>query len=112
MNLFHHLQKKFLNKFHIYTNEKKVAIIGSGIAGLTLANLLKLITILNLLFMKKEDFLNLDEGFGIQLSVNSISILNKINFNQINKNEKYNPSKLDFYSINFEKICDLDLNDI
>ena len=59
--------------------------------------------------MKKERFLNLDEGFGIQLSVNSVSILNKIGFDQLNKNEKYHPTKLDFYSINYNKICDLDL---
>jgi salicylate hydroxylase len=58
---------------------------------------------------EKGDILNLDEGFGIQLSVNSVSILNKIGFNQLNENEKYHPSKLDFYSINYNKICDLDL---
>ena len=56
MNLFHHSQKKFLNKLRICTNEKKIAIIGAGIAGLTAANLLKLILVLNLLFMKKKKF--------------------------------------------------------
>ena len=40
--------------------------------------------------------LNLDEGFGIQLSANSVSILNKIGFDQLDKNEKYHPTKLDF----------------
>ena len=34
--------------------KKKIAIIGAGIAGLTLANLLKKILILNLWFMKKK----------------------------------------------------------
>ena len=29
---------------------------------------------------------------------------------KLNKNEKYHPSKLDFYSINCNKICDLDLS--
>ena len=29
---------------------------------------------------EKGDTLNLDEGFGIQLSANSISVLNKIGF--------------------------------
>ena len=89
--------------------KKKVAIIGAGIAGLTLANLLQTNSNFEFIVYEKGEILNLDEGFGIQLSVNSVSILNKIGFNQLNKNEKYHPSKLDFYSINYNKICDLDL---
>ena len=89
--------------------KKKVAIIGSGIAGLTLASLLKTNSNFEFVVYEKDEVLNLNEGFGIQLSVNSVSILNKIGFNQLNKNEKYNPKKLDFYSINYDKICDLDL---
>jgi salicylate hydroxylase len=89
--------------------KKKIAIIGSGIAGLTLASLLKTNSNFEFVVYEKGDILNLDEGFGIQLSVNSVSILNKIGFNQLNENEKYHPSKLDFYSINYNKICDLDL---
>ena len=90
--------------------KKKIAIIGSGIAGLTLANLLKTNSNFEFVVYEKAETLNLDEGFGIQLSVNSVFILNKIGFNQLNKNEKYHPSKLDFYSINCNKICDLDLS--
>jgi len=89
--------------------KKKLAIIGSGIAGLTLACLLKINSNFEFVVYEKEDALNLEEGYGIQLSVNSVSILNKIGFDQLNKNEKYLPSKLDFYSINCNKICDLDL---
>ena len=89
--------------------KKKVAIIGSGIAGLTLASLLKNNSNLEFVMYEKGDILNLEEGFGIQLSVNSVSILNKIGFKQLNKNEKYHPPKLEFYSINCNKICDLDL---
>ena len=89
--------------------KKKIAIIGSGIAGLALASLLKINSNFEFVVYEKEDILNLDESFGIQLSVNSVSILNKIGFSQLNKNEKYHPSKLDFYSINYNKICDLDL---
>jgi len=89
--------------------KKKIAIIGSGISGLTLASLLKQSNNLNFLVYEKEDNLNLDEGFGIQLSVNSVSILNKIGFSQLNKNEKHHPLNLDFYSENSKKICDLDL---
>jgi len=89
--------------------KKKIAIIGSGIAGLTLANLLRKNLNFEFVIYEKEDVLNLSEGFGVQLSVNSISILNKICFIQLNKNEKCYPTKLDFYSENFKKICDLDL---
>jgi len=90
--------------------KKKVAIIGSGIAGLTLAGFFQTNSNFEFVVYEKEETLNLDEGFGIQLSVNSVSILNKIGFNQLNENEKYHPSKLDFYSINCNKICDLDLS--
>ena len=89
--------------------KKKVAIIGSGIAGLTLASLLKNNSNFEFVVYEKEKIFNLDEGFGVQLSVNSVFILNKIGFDKLNKNEKHHPSKLDFYSINFNKICDLDL---
>ena len=89
--------------------KKKIAIIGAGIGGLTLANLLKTNSNFEFVVYEKEDVLNLEEGYGIQLSVNSVSTLNKIGFDQLNKNDKYHPSKLDFYSINYNKICDLDL---
>ena len=51
--------------------KKKVAIIGSGIAGLTLASLLKTNSDFEFVVYEKGEILNLDEGFGIQLSVNS-----------------------------------------
>ena len=89
--------------------KKKIAIIGAGIAGLTFANLLKTSPNFEFVIYEKGEIFNFDEGFGVQLSVNGISILNKIGFNQLDKNEKYCPSKLDFYSINYNKICQLDL---
>ena len=89
--------------------KKKVAIIGSGVAGLTLGSLLQTNSNFEFVLYEKAETLNLDEGFGIQLSVNSVSILNKIGFGQLNKNQKYHPSKLDFYSMNYNKICHLDL---
>ena len=88
--------------------KKKIGIIGSGIAGLTLANLLQNNSNFEFVIYEKEAQLNLEEGFGLQLSVNSVSILNKIGFKKVDKNEKYSPSRLDFYS-NKKKICDLDL---
>jgi len=88
--------------------KKKIAIIGAGIGGLTLANLLQKNSEFEFIIYEKRETLNLEEGFGIQLAVNSVSILNQIGFNSLNKSEIYNPTKLDFYS-NEDKICDLDL---
>ena len=88
--------------------KKKIAIIGAGIGGLTLANLLQKNSDFEFKIYEKEETLNLKEGFGIQLAVNSISILNQIGFSSLSKSEIYNPIKLDFYS-NEDKICDLDL---
>ena len=88
--------------------KKKIAIIGAGIGGLTLANLLQNNSNFDFIIYEKNETLNLDEGFGIQLAVNSISILNQIGFSNLNKSEFFNPAKLDFYS-NQDKICDLDL---
>ena len=88
--------------------KKKIAIIGSGIAGLTTANLLKTNPNFEVIVYEKESMLSLDEGYGIQLSTNSIFILNKIGFRNVNHKDIFNPLKLNFYSNN-NKICDLDL---
>ena len=88
--------------------KKRIAIIGAGIGGLTLANLLQKNLDFEAVVYEKEETLNLKEGFGLQLAVNSVSTLNQIGFNNLNKSEIYNPVKLDFYS-NEDKICDLDL---
>ena len=89
--------------------KKKIAIIGSGIAGLTAANLFKLNSNFNVMVYEKESMLSLEEGYGIQLSPNSVSILNKMGFSNIENNNFFNPSKLNFYSINNDKVCDLNL---
>ena len=89
--------------------KKKIAIIGAGIAGLTLANLIKTNSEFEFMVYEKEESLPLDKGFGIQLAVNSISILNKIGFNKIRPEKIYHPKKINFYSIASDKICDLDL---
>jgi len=88
--------------------KKKIAIIGAGIGGLTLANLLQKNSDFEFVIYEKSETLNLEEGFGLQLAVNSVSILNQIGFRNLSKSETYNPTKLDFYS-NEDKICDLDL---
>ena len=65
---------------------------------------------IDLTVYEKETILSLDEGYGIQLAPNSISILNKIGFSNLNKNDFFNPSKLNFYSSDNKKICDLNLS--
>ena len=89
--------------------KKKVAIIGSGIAGLTAANLFKTNSDFEVMVYEREKTLSFKEGYGIQLAPNSISILNKIGFSNISNNDFFNPSKLNFYSIDNNKICDLNL---
>ena len=89
--------------------KKKIAIIGAGIAGLTFANLIKKNTEFEFMLYEKQESLSLDEGYGIQLSTNSIKILNVIGFNKLNKDKIFNPTGVDFFNIQNEKICDLDL---
>ena len=90
--------------------KKKLAIIGAGIAGLTLANFLKKFTGHEFMVYEREESLSLEEGYGIQLATNSIKILNEIDFKKINNEKIFNPKILDFYNIKNEKICDLDLS--
>ena len=59
---------------------------------------------------EREESLSLEEGYGIQLATNSIKILNEIDFKKINNEKLFNPKTLDFYNIQNEKICDLDLS--
>ena len=89
--------------------KKKLAIIGAGIAGLTLANFLKKNSSHEFMLYEKQESLSLEEGYGIQLSTNSIKILNLIGFKKINNDKIFYPKGVDFYSIKNKKICDLDL---
>ena len=89
--------------------KKKIAIIGAGMAGLTFANLIKKNSDYEFILYEKEESLSLDEGYGIQLSTNSIKILNSIGFKKIDNEKIFNPKKIDFYNIQNKKICDLDL---
>ncbi len=89
--------------------KKKIAIIGSGIAGLTLANFLYKNKNHDFMIYEKNDSLPLDEGYGIQLSTNSIKILNKLNFSKVDSEKIYHPKDLDIYNIQNKKLCDLNL---
>ena len=91
---------------------KKIAIVGAGISGLYVANLFKENPNYQVTIYEKNNSIHLDEGYGIQLSNNSIQLLNKIGFNTLNEEEKFNPEKIDFYEIKQEKkICDLNISD-
>ena len=90
---------------------KKIAIIGAGISGLFIANLFKKNPYYHFTIYEKNNVINLDEGYGIQLSVNSIKLLNEIGFNKLDFNKKFNPENLDIYSINStKKICELEIS--
>ena len=74
---------------------KKIAIIGAGISGLFLANLLEEDKSYSYKIFEKKNSLDLSDGYGIQLSVNSINLLNEIGFQKINANNtKYIEFKL------------------
>ena len=90
---------------------KKIAIIGGGISGLYLANLLRKNSSYEITIYEKNNSVNLEKGYGIQLSVNSIRLLNEIGFQNINLEDKFHPNKVDFYSLkNKKKICDLNIS--
>jgi salicylate hydroxylase len=91
---------------------KKIAIIGAGISGLFIANLFKENQDYQVDIYEKNTSINLDEGYGIQLSTNSIKLLNRIGFNSLESKDIFNPEKIDFYTIKQEKkICDLNISD-
>ena len=73
---------------------KKIAIIGAGISGLFLANLLEKDKSNSYKIFEKKPSLDLIDGYGIQLSVNSINLLNKIGFQKMNVNDVYFPKKV------------------
>jgi salicylate hydroxylase len=90
---------------------KKIAIIGAGISGLFIANLFKENPDYHVTIYEKNNSIDIEEGDGIQLSTNSIKLLNRIGFDTLKSKDRYNPEKIDFYEINQEKkICDLNIS--
>ena len=90
---------------------KKIAIIGAGISGLFFAYLLKNSSEYDFTIFEKRTLIDTEDGYGIQLSVNSIKLLNEIGFNNLDKKEIYNPKKISFINAkNNEEICDLDIS--
>jgi len=90
---------------------KKIAIIGGGISGLYFANLLqKNQDYKYKIFEKKKNF-ELNDSYGIQLSVNSIKLLNEIGFKNIQAYEVAFPKKVNFFDAkNCNKITDIDIS--
>ena len=90
---------------------KKIAIIGSGISGLYFANQLQNKKIYDYTIYEKKSELDLNNGYGIQLSVNGIKLLNEIGFNNIAANEISFPKKVIFFDAKTtDKICDIDIS--
>ena len=90
---------------------KKIAIIGGGISGLYFANLLQKNKNYQYKVFEKNSYFELNDGYGIQLSVNSIKLLNEIGFNDIEANQIYLPEKVNFYDAgSSKKICDIDIS--
>ena len=89
---------------------KKIAIIGAGISGLFVANLFRENPNYQVTIYEKNSSIQLEEGYGIQLSTNSIKLLNEIGFNNLEIKDKFNPERIDFYDLKHKKICDLNIS--
>jgi len=90
---------------------KKIAIIGAGISGLFFANLLEKDKSYSYKIYEKKTSLDLNDGYGIQLSTNSITLLNKIGFQKMNASDVYFPRNVNFFDAkNSKKICEVDLS--
>jgi len=91
---------------------KKIVIIGAGISGLFIANLFKENPNYQVTIYEKNSSIELNEGYGIQLTTNSIKLLNRIGFNTLENKDRFNPEKIDFYETKQEKkICDLNISE-
>ena len=89
----------------------KIGIIGGGISGLYLANIINNNPNFDYKVFERKSNFNFSEGYGIQLSVNSIKLLNKLNFNNLSPSEVCFPTKVNFFnSNNSKKICDINLS--
>ena len=90
---------------------KKIAIIGAGISGLFLANLLEKNKNFSYKIFEKKNSLNLSDGYGIQLSVNSINLLDRIGFRKVNASDVYFPKKVSFFDAkNLKKISEINIS--
>ena len=90
---------------------KKIAIIGGGVSGLYFANLLQKNQNYSYTIFEKKTNFDLNDGYGIQLSVNSIKLLNEIGFSNIEASSVSFPKKVIFYDArSSKKICDIEIS--
>ena len=90
---------------------KKIAIIGAGISGLFFANLLEQNKSISYKIFERKNSIDLKDGYGIQLSVNSINLLNKIGFQKINASDVYFPRSVNFFDAKKNNnICSINLS--
>ena len=82
---------------------KKIAIIGAGISGLYIANLFKDHKDYQVTIYEKRNSIEMEEGYGIQLSVNSVKLLNKIGFTSFKKKKNLIQKKLIFMKLKIQK---------
>ncbi len=86
---------------------KHIAIIGAGISGLTLGNILKKNNVPCVIFERHQDVS--EYGAGISISPNGLSVLEELNLLQNIKNISGNPKNAIFYS-NLKRITQIDVN--
>ena len=90
---------------------KKIAIVGCGISGLYFANLLQNNQNYEYVIFEKRSEIELNEGYGIQLSANSVKLLNEIGFKNISTSEIFFPSKVNFFDAKtIKKICSIEIS--
>jgi len=90
---------------------KKIAIIGAGISGLYFANQLNNNKNYDYTIYEKRSEFNFNDGYGIQLSINSIKLLNEIGFKNISAHEISFPRKINFFEAKTDKkICDIEIS--
>ena len=90
---------------------KKIAIIGGGISGLYFASLLQKSKKYQFKVFEKKTHFDLSDGYGVQLSVNSIKLLNEIGFENIEAHEVSFPNKVNFFNAkNCKKITDIHIS--
>ena len=86
---------------------KHIAIIGAGISGLALGNILKKNNIPCVIFERYSDIS--EHGAGISISPNGLTVLKELNLLKDLKDISGNPKDAIFYS-NLKKITQIDVN--
>jgi hypothetical protein len=82
---------------------KKIAFIGAGISGLFITNLFKKIPYYQITIYGGVTSIDLDEGYGVPLSVYSFPLFYGIGFGVFDYDGGYTPARIHFYSY-----CSLD----